>query len=216
MSNIAIVDYGMGNIRSVAQAVKQVAPDCEVVIAQQAQQIKQADKIILPGQGAMPDCMQNLKNSGLYEALMDAIKNKPLLGICVGEQMLLQSSDEAHAPQTTTECLGIFPGKVVRFKANQLQEDGSHLKVPHMGWNEVFQQQKHPLWDGVPNQARFYFVHSYHVVLDNKNHEFGTTNYGGLFTSAIAKDNIFATQFHPEKSAKDGLRIYQNFTRWNP
>ena len=216
MSNIAIVDYGMGNIRSVAQAVMKVAPECTVVIAHQPEQIQQADKIILPGQGAMPDCMANLKNSGLFEAVMHAVKNKPLLGICVGEQMLFEQSDEAHEPNSTTPCLGIFPGKVSRFKPNVLQEDGTHLKVPHMGWNEVFQQQSHPLWDGVPNQARFYFVHSYHVVPENKSHEFGTTNYGGLFTSAVAKDNIFATQFHPEKSAKDGLRIYQNFTRWNP
>ena len=216
MSNIAIVDYGMGNIRSVAQAVMKVAPECQVVIAHQPEQIQQADRIILPGQGAMPDCMQNLKNSGLYDALMDAIKNKPLLGVCVGEQMLFEQSDESHTANQTTPCLGVFPGKVIRFKPNLMQEDGSHLKVPHMGWNEVFQQQMHPLWDGVPNHARFYFVHSYYVVPDNKNHEFGTTNYGGLFTSAIAKDNIFATQFHPEKSAKDGLRIYQNFTRWNP
>ena len=216
MSNIAIVDYGMGNIRSVAQAVMKVAPECNVVIAHQPEQLEQADKIILPGQGAMPDCMTNLKNSGLFEALMQAIKNKPLLGICVGEQMLFDQSDEAHTPNTTTPCLGIFPGTVKKFSANMVEKDGTHLKVPHMGWNEVFQQQKHPLWDGVPDQARFYFVHSYHVVPTDKNHEFGTTNYGGLFTSAIAKDNIFATQFHPEKSAKDGLRIYQNFTRWNP
>ena len=216
MSNIAIVDYGMGNIRSVAQAVMKVAPECKVVIAHQPDQIKHADKIILPGQGAMPDCMLNLKNSGLYDALMDAIKNKPLLGVCVGEQMLFDHSDESHVPNEKTSCLGVIPGKVIRFAPNMMHTDGTHLKVPHMGWNEVFQQQMHPLWDGVPNQARFYFVHSYHVVPDNKIHEFGTTNYGGLFTSAIAKDNIFATQFHPEKSAKDGLRIYQNFTRWNP
>jgi len=216
LSNIAIVDYGMGNIRSVAQAVMKVAPESQVVIAHQPEQIQQADRIILPGQGAMPDCMQNLKNSGLYEALMDAMRNKPLLGVCVGEQMLFEQSDESHTANQTTPCLGVFPGKVIRFKPNLMQEDGSYLKVPHMGWNEVFQQQMHPLWDGVPNHARFYFVHSYYVVPDNNNHEFGTTNYGGLFTSAIAKDNIFATQFHPEKSAKDGLRIYQNFTRWNP
>jgi len=216
LSNIAIVDYGMGNIRSVAQAVMKVAPESQVVIAHQPEQIQQADRIILPGQGAMPDCMQNLKNSGLYEALMDAMHNKPLLGVCVGEQMLFEQSDESHTANQTTPCLGVFPGKVIRFKPNLMLEDGSHLKVPHMGWNEVFQQQMHPLWDGVPNHARFYFVHSYYVVPDNNNHEFGTTNYGGLFTSAIAKDNIFATQFHPEKSAKDGLRIYQNFTRWNP
>jgi imidazole glycerol-phosphate synthase subunit HisH len=216
LSNIAIVDYGMGNIRSVAQAVMKVAPECHVVIANTPEQVLQADKIILPGQGAMPDCMTNLKNSGLFEALMKAINNKPLLGICVGEQMLFDHSDEAHAPLEQTPCLGIFPGSVKRFRSDMVLDDGTHLKIPHMGWNEVFQQHNHPLWEGVPNMARFYFVHSYHVVPKNQAHAFGTTNYGGLFTSAIAKDNIFATQFHPEKSAKDGLRIYQNFTRWNP
>ncbi len=217
MSNIAIVDYGMGNIRSVAQAVMKVAPQCQVVIAQTPNQIQTADRVILPGQGAMPDCMSNLLESGLMEAVLEAAKNKPMLGVCVGEQMLFEESFEAHAPQLSTKCLGLFPGKVVKFALkNQLQADGSHLKVPHRGWHEVFQQQMHPLWDGVPDGERFYFVHSYHVVPANKTHEFGTTNYGGLFTSAIAKDNIFATQFHPEKSAQFGLRIYQNFTRWNP
>lgn len=216
MSRIAIVDYGMGNIRSVAQAIQKVAPECHVIIAQQAHQITQADKIVLPGQGAMPDCMQNLKNSGLLEALMQAIHNKPLLGVCVGEQMLLEQSDEAPPGHLTTPCLGVFPGRVKRFATQQTDVHGAFLKVPHMGWNEVFQQQTHPLWEGVPNPARFYFVHSYYVVPENASHAFGTTDYGGLFTSAIAKENIFATQFHPEKSAKDGLQIYQNFTRWNP
>jgi len=211
----------MGNIRSVAQAVKQVAPDCQVVIAQHAQQIQQADKIILPGQGAMPDCMQNLKNSGLYEALMDAIKNKPLLGICVGEQMLFESSTEVRfdAPAGTqiTPGLGLLPGKVIRFDlAGKNQADGSHFKVPHMGWNQVQQIQKHALWEGIPDNASFYFVHSYYAVPANSAHTVGATEYGSLFTCAVAKDNIFATQFHPEKSAHFGLRLYQNFTRWQP
>jgi imidazole glycerol-phosphate synthase subunit HisH len=217
LSTIAIVDYGMGNIRSVAQAVIKVAPDAKVIIASTPQLIEQADRVILPGQGAMPDCMENLQNSGLISAVIHASKNKPLLGICVGEQMLFQTSDESRNPGTPTPCLGIFPGYVKRFELDgKIRADGSHYKVPHMGWNEVFQQQNHPLWDGVPNDTRFYFVHSYHVVPANKNHEFGTTNYGGLFTCAIAKENIFATQFHPEKSAQFGLRLYQNFTRWNP
>ena len=219
--SIAIVDYGMGNLRSVAQALMHAAPEAKVLIASKPEEIKAADKVVLPGQGAMPDCMSHLEESGLLEAVLDAAKNKPLLGVCVGEQMLFDTSAEVRfdaAPGTElTKGLGLLPGKVIRFDlAGKSQADGSHFKVPHMGWNEVFQQQKHPLWDGVPDQARFYFVHSYHVVPTDKNHEFGTTNYGGLFTSAIAKDNIFATQFHPEKSAKDGLRIYQNFTRWNP
>jgi glutamine amidotransferase len=207
----------MGNIRSVAQAVKKVAPDVRVLIASQPEHIQQSDRVILPGQGAMPDCMQNLKDSGLLDAVFEASKNKPMLGVCVGEQMLLESSEESKIPGQSTPCLGIFPGKVVRFTLEgKSQEDGSHFKVPHMGWNQVVQQQNHVMWDGVPNLARFYFVHSYYVLPAIQEHEFGVTNYGGLFTCAIAKENIFATQFHPEKSAQHGLQIYQNFTRWNP
>lgn len=207
----------MGNIHSVAQALEKVAPLSTIVIAQHPEQIARADRVILPGQGAMPDCMSHLEQSGLLEAVLGASQTKPLLGICVGEQMLFQESAETKIPGTTTQCLGILPGKVIRFDVeDKLQEDGSHFKVPHMGWNEVMQVQSHPLWQGVPNSARFYFVHSYYVVPENKNHAFGTTNYGGLFTCAVANENIFATQFHPEKSAEYGLRMYENFTRWNP
>ena len=217
MSNIAIVDYGMGNIRSVAQALLKVAPDARVVIANTPAQIRVADRIILPGQGAMPDCMAQLASSGLLEEVLRASKNKPLLGVCVGEQMLFEHSAEAHTPNLVTPCLGLFPGSVVRFNLQQHElPNGQYLKVPHMGWNQVRQEQAHALWDGVPNDSHFYFVHSYYVVPTNKNHEFGTTNYGSIFTCAIAKDNIFATQFHPEKSAQYGLRMYYNFTRWNP
>ena len=217
MSNIAIVDYGMGNIRSVAQALLKVAPKAHVVIANTSEQIRAADRIILPGQGAMPDCMAQLASSGLLEEVLRAAKNKPLLGVCVGEQMLFENSAEAHAPHLVTPCLGLFPGSVVRFNLHQQElPNGQYLKVPHMGWNQVHQEQAHALWDGVPNDSHFYFVHSYYVVPANKNHEFGTTNYGSIFTCAIAKDNIFATQFHPEKSAQYGLRLYYNFTRWNP
>lgn len=217
MTKIAIVDYGMGNIRSVAQAVIKVAPDCKVVIAHTPEDIASADKVILPGQGAMPDCMSHLQASGLFEALMQAIKNKPLLGICVGEQMLFSTSEEARAPQKQTNCLDIFPGQVIKFNLqDKIQPDGSHYKVPHMGWNEVVQKQTHPLWAGIPDGSRFYFVHSYYVVPHLEEHTVGMTNYEIDFTSAVAKDNIFATQFHPEKSAQLGLRLYQNFTRWNP
>lgn len=207
----------MGNIRSVAQAVMKVAPNCEVFIAHTPEQIKKSDKVILPGQGAMPDCMANLKASGLIEEVMRAIQSKPLLGICVGEQMLFSKSDEALLPQKSTDCLDIFPGRVIKFDLNnKIQSDGSHFKVPHMGWNKVMQSKSHPLWEGIADASRFYFVHSYYVVPENQEHVFGITDYGSEFTCAVAKDNIFATQFHPEKSAQNGLRLYQNFTRWNP
>lgn len=217
MSSIAIVDYGMGNLRSVAQAMLKVAPEQNVIIATDAKQIRDADRVVLPGQGAMPDCMANLQASGLLDAVLEASKNKPLLGVCVGEQMLFEHSAEARPQMERTPCLGLFAGTVEKFElAGKLQEDGSHFKVPHMGWNEVKQTKAHPLWEGIPDQSRFYFVHSYYVVPRDINDTIGTTDYGSIFTSAVARDNIFATQFHPEKSAQFGLRLYQNFTRWNP
>ena len=217
MSTIAIVDYGMGNLRSVAQAMMKIAPEHKVIIADQPDQIKSADRVVLPGQGAMPDCMANLQASGLLEQVLIASKTKPLLGVCVGEQMLFEESAESRTAGTKTPCLGLFPGSVKRFDLlGRSQEDGSHYKVPHMGWNEVVQTTNHPLWEGIPDKARFYFVHSYYVVPKQATDTAGTTEYGLIFTSAVARDNIFATQFHPEKSAQHGLRLYQNFTRWNP
>jgi len=217
VSSIAIVDYGMGNLRSVAQALHKVAPDQEIIVATDAKQIQDADRVVLPGQGAMPDCMANLQASGLLDAVLEAAKNKPLLGVCVGEQMLFEHSAESRGETERTPCLGIFPGTVEKFQlSGRLQEDGSRYKVPHMGWNEVHQVQSHALWDGIPNGSRFYFVHSYYVVPNDPNDTMGTTEYGAPFTCAVGRDNIFATQFHPEKSAQYGLRLYQNFTRWNP
>lgn len=207
----------MGNLRSVAQAMLKVAPECNVIIADEAKQIKGADRIVLPGQGAMPDCMANLQASGLLDAVLEASRNKPMLGVCVGEQMLFEHSAETRAEMERTPCLGLLPGHVDKFELQgKIQPDGSHYKVPHMGWNEVFQVKSHPIWDGIPDGARFYFVHSYFVVPTDTNDIAGTTEYGNSFTSAIAHGNIFATQFHPEKSAQHGLRLYQNFTRWNP
>lgn len=217
MSSIAIVDYGMGNLRSVAQAMLKVAPEQNIMIATDAKQIREADRVVLPGQGAMPDCMANLQASGLLDAVLEASKNKPLLGVCVGEQMLFEHSAEARPQMDRTPCLGLFAGTVEKFElTGRLQDDGSHFKVPHMGWNEVEQVKAHPLWDGIPDKTRFYFVHSYYVVPRDAKDTIGTTDYGSIFTSAVARDNIFATQFHPEKSAQFGLRLYQNFTRWNP
>jgi glutamine amidotransferase len=212
MTKIAIVDYGMGNLRSVQQALKKAAPEADVAIIDHPDGINAADRVVLPGQGAMPDCMRSLRESGLQDSVIEASRSKPLMGVCVGEQMLFEWSAEGD-----TNGLGLMPGKVVRFALEgRLQDDGSRFKVPQMGWNRVRQTQAHALWDGVPDGSFFYFVHSYYVVPDNTAHVAGQTDYGAAFTSAVARDNLFATQFHPEKSAEVGLRLYRNFVHWNP
>jgi imidazole glycerol-phosphate synthase subunit HisH len=213
MNRIAIVDYGMGNLRSVAQAIRHVAPDADVKITQSSSAIDDADRIVLPGQGAMPDCMANLRASGLLDAVLDASSKKPLLGVCIGEQMLSDFSDEGDTPG-----LGLIPGRCVRFSPHA---PPNRLKVPHMGWNNVRQARdqggkSHALWAGIPDDAWFYFVHSYYVEPVASSDVAGVTEYGGSFTSAIARANIFATQFHPEKSAQAGLQLYRNFVAWNP
>jgi glutamine amidotransferase len=216
---IAIVDYGMGNLRSVYQAFHHVAPSDNVLIAHQPEEIRSADRVVLPGQGAMPDCMKHLQESGLLEALLEASKTKPLLGVCVGEQMLFDKSAEVRANDNDqwTSCLGLIPGEVRRFDLlGKKQSDGSAYKVPHMGWNQVRQDQPHPMWNGIPDLTSFYFVHSYFVVPQRNENIAGSTEYGDWFTSAVARDNIFATQFHPEKSAEYGLKLYQNFVSWKP
>jgi glutamine amidotransferase len=215
---IAIVDYGMGNLRSVYQAFHHVAPDDKILIAQKPEDIRSANRVVLPGQGAMPDCMKHLQESGLLEALLEAAKNKPLLGVCVGEQMLFDQSAEVRSGQEQwTPCLGLVPGEVRRFElAGKKQADGSAYKVPHMGWNQVRQNCQHPLWDGIPDFTSFYFVHSYYVVPQRTEDSAGSTEYGDWFTSAVARGNIFATQFHPEKSAEYGLKLYKNFISWQP
>lgn len=209
----------MGNLRSVYQAFHHVAPDANVLIAHTPEEILSAERVVLPGQGAMPDCMKHLEESGLLEALLDAVKNKPLLGVCVGEQMLFDQSAEVRANSNAswTPCLGLIPGEVRRFElAGKVQPDGSAYKVPHMGWNQVRQDRQHALWDGIPDLTSFYFVHSYYVVPQRQEDVAGSTEYGDWFTSAVARDNIFATQFHPEKSAEYGLKLYKNFVSWQP
>ncbi|MCS7101286.1 MAG: imidazole glycerol phosphate synthase subunit HisH [Burkholderiaceae bacterium] len=214
---IAVVDYGMGNLRSVAKALEHVAPKETVRISSAAHEIAAADRVVLPGQGAMPDCMRNLREAGLLEAVLQAVRSKPLLAVCIGEQMLFESSEEARPPERATAGLGVFPGRVVRFRPGGGERSPSPpLKVPHMGWNRVRQTRTHALWAGIPDDGWFYFVHSYHVVPADASLICGQSDYGGVFTCAIARDNIFATQFHPEKSAALGLRIYENFTRWRP
>jgi glutamine amidotransferase len=212
MNKIVVVDYGMGNLRSVAQALRAVAPDAEVVISGDAAAIDGADRIVLPGQGAMRDCMRSLRESGVQDALLRAAASKPMLGVCVGEQMLFDRSEEGDTP-----ALGLLPGKIVRFQLDgQLQEDGSRFKVPQMGWNQVRQTASHPLWRGIDDDAYFYFVHSYFAEPEVAAHTVGQTVYGAPFSCAVARDNIFATQFHPEKSASAGLQLYKNFVEWRP
>lgn len=212
MKKIVVVDYGMGNLRSVAQALRAVAPDANVLISGEVADIESADRIVLPGQGAMPDCMRSLRESGVQEALMAAARNKPLMGVCIGEQMLFDVSEEGAAAG-----LGLLPGKVVRFQLDgQLQEDGSRFKVPQMGWNQVQQNASHPMWSEIADNSYFYFVHSYFAQPEHSAHTVGTTVYGAPFSCAVARDNIFATQFHPEKSAATGLQLYKNFVHWNP
>ena len=211
---VAVVDYGMGNLRSVSQAVMHVARGTEfdVIVTSKPDEVYAAERVVLPGQGAMPDCMSELRASGLQEAVLQAAANKPLMGVCVGMQMLLTTSDEGP-----TDGLDLFPGGVHRFQLEgQLQPDGSRYKVPQMGWNRVFQVQPHAIWQGVPDGAFFYFVHSFYARPSDPRHSAGETEYGTRFTCALARDNIFATQFHPEKSAEHGLALYRNFLHWNP
>ncbi len=217
MTTIAIVDYGMGNLRSVAQALRAAAPEADVQVVDRPEAIRAADRVVLPGQGAMPDCMSALGGSGLQEAVLEAAASKPMLGVCVGEQMLFERSREARAGANSTPALALMPGEVIRFELDGMtQPDGSRYKVPQMGWNRVHQAQPHPLWNGIPDNSWFYFVHSYYVHAQDPAHIAGETEYGVVFTSAVARDNIFATQFHPEKSAAMGLQLYRNFVHWNP
>jgi glutamine amidotransferase len=216
---VAVVDYGMGNLFSVSQAVMHVAAgfDVDVIVTQRPEEVYAAERIVLPGQGAMRDCMRELHDSGLKEAVLDAAARKPLMGVCVGMQMLLDHSEEQDTPG-----LGLIHGQVRRFQLEgRLQPDGSRFKVPQMGWNRVRQGRHdggapHAIWQGVPDDSWYYFVHSYYTEPTDVRHSAGVADYGGGFTCAVARDNIFATQFHPEKSAAQGLALYRNFLSWRP
>jgi glutamine amidotransferase len=209
---IAVVDYGMGNLRSVWQALVHVAGDRSVVVTADPAILAEADRVVFPGQGAMPDCMRELDARSLRAVVIDAAKNKPFLGICIGLQMLFEHSEEGNVPG-----LGVFSGPVRRFPAEEmLSSQGDKLKVPHMGWNEVMHTRSHALWNGIDDGARFYFVHSYYVDPLDRACISGTTDYGIPFTSAVARDNIFAMQCHPEKSAQAGLALLSNFIQWKP
>lgn len=212
MNSVVVVDYGMGNLRSVAKAIEHVAPHARVLVTSDAKDVAAAERVVVPGQGAMPDCMAQLAARGLRDAVIAAAANKPFLGICVGLQMLF-----GHAEEGDVMGLEVLPGRVPRFPHEAMvAADGSRLKVPHMGWNEVHQAEAHPLWQGIPSGERFYFVHSYYVEPASPEVIAGSTHYGIPFTSAVARDNIFAVQFHPEKSAQAGLALLGNFMRWQP
>jgi glutamine amidotransferase len=211
---IAVVDYGLGNLRSVSQAVMHAAvgSGATVLVTRDPDEVRAAERVVLPGQGAMRDCMRELRDSGLQPAVLEAAARKPLMGVCVGMQMLLTHSEEQDTPG-----LGLIPGRVRRFRLQgRSQPDGSHYKVPHMGWNQVFHVNAHALWRGIPEDAWFYSMHSYYADPDNAAHRAAVTDYGLRFTSAVARDNIFATQFHPEKSAAHGIALYRNFVAWKP
>jgi glutamine amidotransferase len=211
MVDIAIVDYGMGNLRSVEQAVRKVAPGAHVLVTGEPEVIASAGRVVFPGQGAAPDCMREIRARHLDRVLVGvAAEGKPFLGICMGLQVLFEHSAEGDTP-----CLGMIPGKVVRFARDLKDAQGNKLKVPHMGWNGVHHAD-HPLWDGIAQDARFYYVHSYHVQPQDKGVVQGTSDYPQPFVCAVSRDNLFAVQFHPEKSAAAGLKLLENFVNWNP
>jgi glutamine amidotransferase len=209
--SIVVIDYGMGNLRSVSKAIEHVTEaDDQVHVTDDPELIKSADRVVFPGQGAARDCMAAISEHHLNKAVLDAAHSKPFLGICMGLQVLMQFSEENDG----TELLGLFPGKVRHFPEG-VDEHGQRMKIPHMGWNRVQQLHPHPLWEGIDQNSRFYFVHSYYVDPEENDLTAGTTDYSAIFASVIARDNLFATQFHPEKSADAGLRLLRNFINWN-
>lgn len=211
MNTIGIVDYGMGNLHSIAKAIEHVASDARVEVSQDPEVIGRADRVIFPGVGAVRHCMEELQRLGLDEAVREASNSRPVLGVCLGMQALLEHSEENDG----TACLGIFAGEVRHFPGSlQDSQTGERLKIPHMGWNQV-RQKGHPMWQGIEQDSRFYFVHSYYAEPVRETDTRGTTDYGILFTSVIARDNVFAVQFHPEKSQAAGLKLLENFVSWN-
>ena len=211
MTDIAVIDYGMGNLHSVSTRLRQVAPTLEVTVTGDPAIVARAARVVFPGQGAMPDCMRALDAHGLRAAVLEAAHTKPFLGICIGLQMLFGASEEGDVA-----CLGVMPGRVRRFADAMVTPAGERVKVPHMGWNRVRQAAAHPLWRGVADQAYFYFVHSYYVDTSEPSLIAGSSDYPQPFTCAVARDNVFAVQFHPEKSGADGVQLLTNFVQWQP
>jgi glutamine amidotransferase len=213
MAIIAVIDYGMGNLHSVAKALEHIAPQSQILVTHRAEDIQKADRVVFPGQGAIRDCMQELERLQLIELIRQVATDKPFLGICLGPQALMDFSEENGGVYG----LGVLPGQVLWFGDDLRDpETGERVKIPHMGWNQVHQTQAHPLWQGIPQDSRFYFVHSYYLKPAVETIKAGETHYVFDFTSAIARDNIFAVQFHPEKSAHFGLRLLANFINWKP
>ncbi len=209
---IAVVDYGMGNLRSVSKALEHVSPNKRVLVTSNPDEIERAERVVFPGQGAMPDCIRELDLRNLRGAVLSAAENKPFLGICIGLQMLFEHSEEGDSAG-----LGVFKGTVKKFDLSHLHDaNGDKYKVPHMGWNQVYQAQQHPLWQAIDNSARFYYVHSYFVKPASDSLTAAYSEYPNPFTSAIASENLFAVQFHPEKSAAAGLQLLSNFVNWKP
>lgn len=211
MPKVAVIDYQMGNLHSMAKALERVAPRACIVVTSSPQEIKQADRVVFPGVGALADCMQALDTLGLRESVVRAAQEKPFLGVCLGLQALFEWSEEGE-----TEGLGILPGKIVRFPRDHRSRRGERLKVPHMGWNRVFPIREHPLWEGIPAGSWFYFVHSYYALPEKAATILATCEYGFDWTAATGGDNLFAVQFHPEKSQCVGLKLLENFINWNP
>lgn len=214
MSIIAVVDYNMGNLRSVTQALQHVAsPNAEIKITSNPDEILQADRVVFPGQGAARDCIGELQSRELIEVVIEATRTKPFLGICMGMQVLLERSEENDG----VDLMGVYKGQVKHFEGviGRRDANGERLKIPQMGWNRIKHTQSHPLWKGIESGSRFYFVHSYFIEPENSALTAGTTDYGVDYTSAIAQDNVFAIQAHPEKSADDGLQLLRNFTQWD-
>jgi len=211
MSSVAVIDYGMGNLHSIVKALQHAAPEVDVACVSDADAILSADRVVFPGVGAIRDCMQALNQSGLSDVIQQVAESKPLLGICLGMQALLTDSEENGG----TACLDVFSGHVVHFPESLKDSDGNSLKIPHMGWNQVHQLQQHPLWENIPQDSRFYFVHSYYAQPDDAAIMAATTQYPDAFTCALARDNIFAVQFHPEKSQAVGLQLLKNFLDWD-
>lgn len=211
MVDIAVIDYGMGNLRSVQHALGTVAPNLSIVLTSDPDVVAKAGRVVFPGQGAMPDCMRELEARNLHNAVVEAAKNKPFLGICIGLQMLFEHSTEGDVP-----CLNVLPGRVVRFAHDLRDQQGGRLKVPHMGWNQVRHEKNHAMWQDIGQDERFYFVHSYYVQTDDASLVQAESNYPQPFVCAVARDNLFAVQFHPEKSHTAGLQLLKNFVSWNP
>jgi len=211
VSQIAVVDYGMGNLRSVSKAMEHVAEGQSVIVTSSPDEIHNADKIVFPGQGAARDCMQELSDRKLDQVVLQAAAEKPFLGICMGMQVLLAHSEENNG----VDCLGLYSGEVHKFSTDMEDSHGEKLKIPHMGWNQVAHTSEHPLWQSIKQNSRFYFVHSYYIDPQDESIVMARTEYGKEFVSGIGKDNVFAVQFHPEKSAADGLQLMKNFAQWD-